>query len=85
MKIKKVTRIQGEGMDGLEVIIEDEGIEKVECFTDAEEALQEINGEPNFVKRIKENIQKAKEQNSEPELAKTKTEIKKFKDLEVVL
>ena len=60
MKIKQVKRINDNnlGMDGLEVTIEQEGKEYIECFVDAEDALTlDSNGKERFINKIKENIQ----------------------------
>ncbi len=85
MKIKKVTRIQDENSDCLEVVIDDNGEETIQCFTDAEEALKEIDGEPFFIKKIKETVPKLKASNGEPKTIKTKIDLKKFKDKEVLI
>ena len=85
MKIKKVTRIQDEGMDGLEVVIEDEGKETIQCFEDAEAALEEIDSEPAFIKTLKEIVPKLKDSDGELPVEKKKTELKKFKNKEVIL
>ncbi len=85
MKIKKVTRIQDENSDCLEVVIDDDGEETIQCFTNAEEALKEIDGEPAFIKKIKETVPNLKASRSEPKTVKIKTDLKKFKDREVLI
>ena len=85
MKIKKVIRIQNSNSDCLEVLIEDEGEETIINFAAAEQALQEIDGEPVFIKQLREEFPKIKASRIEAPVEPKKIEIKKFKDQEVIL
>ena len=82
MKIKKVTRIERPeyNFKGLEVIIEINGEEKIECFDDADYWLEIENNEERFITRLKETHLNPKIIEGKKSITK---EIEKFKNKEV--
>lgn len=69
LKIKKVNEIidEGVGMHGLEVVLDDDGDERIECFDGADWLEKDEDGEEKFVKKLRQNKQKAELVKAEPE------------------
>lgn len=77
MKILKVTKIENNNCNGLEVEFEIKGEEKIECFDDYDYWMKEENGEKRFITRLKENAIRSPSK----EQKQIKTEQKKYQNM----
>ena len=84
LRIKKVTKIEHGNKRGLEVVIDDNGEESIQCFDGVEEWFEEDeNGESKLVKQLKKVMPALRESKQEEPVSPKKTELTKFKDKEV--
>ena len=83
MKILKVEKIVKE-KDGvlIEVTLDDDGVVETQAFG-GEEWLEEVDGVPRFLTRVVENLPNLRKARCEKEQKAQKSELKKFKDMEV--
>jgi len=83
MLIKKVIEKKEDGQIGYEVIVEYDGKEYRECFDGEEWMKNNKNGKPKFIERIKENMKKRKEKESNTESEIEKKELKEFQGMKL--
>lgn len=82
LNILKATKQENVNGVGIEVKLEVDGEHKTECFAGYDEWMEETDGEPKFITRLKENYNRNKEEtiNISEEPKEKKTELIQYKN-----